>query len=281
MKRLRMFLIILIFIIISLLLWARFISTKGLEVREYGVVNEKLPKAFNGFKIVQLSDLHYGRTVDDEKLEDIAKRINELKPDLIVFTGDLIDKDIKITDYKLESIKAFLTSLDPKIGKYAVKGNHDYSNTLFENIMTTSGFKILTDESDLIYYKENNPIIISGFTSSIKTIPNYDNVFKSLNLTEEELNTYYKILLVHEPDQLLKLEDKKFNLVLSGHSHNGQVRLPIFGAIIKTNGAKTYYENYYKVDDTDLYISGGVGCSVLNFRFMNKPSFNFYRLYNK
>jgi len=281
MKRGRMFLIILIFILVGLLLWSRFISTKGLEVREYGVTNEKIPSAFNGFKIVQLSDLHYGRTVDDKKLEEIAARINELKPDLIVFTGDLVDKDIKITDKKLASIKAFLTSLDSKIGKYAVKGNHDYSNKLFENIMTDSGFKTLTNESDLIYYQENTPIIISGFASSIKTIPDYDNVFTNLNLTEEELNTYYKILLVHEPDQLLKLDDKNFDLVLSGHSHNGQVRLPIFGAIIKTNGAKTYYESYYKVDDTDLYISGGVGCSVLNFRFMNKPSFNFYRLYNK
>ncbi len=281
MGKLRMFLIILIFVLVGLLLWSHFISTKGLEVREYGVTNEKLPKAFNGFKIIQLSDLHYGRTVDDKKLKVIANKINELKPDLIVFTGDLIDKDIKITDTKLTSIKAFLNSLDAEIAKYAVKGNHDYSNKLFENIMTEANFKILTDESDLIYYKENTPIIISGFASSIKSHPDYDNVFTSLNLTEEEIKSYYKILLVHEPDQLLKLTDKNFDLVLSGHSHNGQVRLPILGAIIKTNGAKTYYESYYQVDDTDLYISGGVGCSVLNFRFMNKPSFNFYRLYNK
>lgn len=281
MGKVRMFLIILIFILVGMLLWSRYISTKGLEVREYGVTNEKLPKAFNGFKIIQLSDLHYGRTVDDKKLKVIASKINELKPDLIVFTGDLIDKDIKITDKKLTSIKAFLTSLDASIAKYAVKGNHDYSNKLFENIMTEASFKILTDESDLIYYKENTPIIISGFTSSIKSHPNYDNVFTAINLTEEEISSYYKILLVHEPDQLLKLTDKNFNLVLSGHSHNGQVRLPVLGAIIKTDGAKTYYESYYKVDDTDLYISGGVGCSVLNFRFMNKPSFNFYRLYNK
>lgn len=281
MKRGRLFMALLIFVIIGLLLWARYISTKGLEVREYAVENTKIGTSFNGFKIVQLSDLHYGRTVDDEKLAIIVEKINQLKPDLVVFTGDLIDKDITVTEKKLEIIKTYLSKIDASITKYAVKGNHDYSNKLYENIMTESGFKILDNESDLIYYKANTPIIISGFSSSIKSIPDYENIFVDLNLTEEELSSYYKILLVHEPDQLLDLKDKGFDLVLSGHSHNGQIRVPFIGTVIKTEGAKTYYDSYYKVDDTDLYISGGVGCSTLNLRFMDKPSFNFYRLYNK
>ncbi|HOP65810.1 MAG TPA: metallophosphoesterase [Bacilli bacterium] len=281
MKKGKILLIVLIFIAVGLLLWARFISTTGLNIREYAVSKETLPDSFDGFKIVHFSDLHYGRTVDDEKLEDIVNKINLLKPDIVVFTGDLIDKDVTVTEETLEKVKEKLSDIDASIAKFAVKGNHDYSTNLFENIMTEAGFKILDNESDFIYYKSDTPIIISGLSSSIKTQPDYENLFTNLELTEEELATYYKILLVHEPDQILEVEDKNFDLVLAGHSHNGQVRIPFVGAVIKTEGAKTYYESYYKVNDTDLYISGGVGCSVLNFRFLNKPSFNFYRLYSE
>ncbi len=281
MSKMRIFLIFLIFVIVGLLLWARYMSTKGLETREYAVEDKIIPESFNGLKIVHFSDLHYGRTVNDEKLELVISKINLLKPDIVVFTGDLVDKDIKINEKKLAKIESLLAKIDANIGKYAVKGNHDYSNKLFETIMTEAGFKLLNNESELIYYKSNTPIIISGLTSSIKSHPLYDNLFTNLALTEEELNSYYKILLVHEPDQILKVSDKKYNLVLSGHSHNGQVRLPFVGALIKTKGAKKYYESHYNVNDTELYISGGIGCSSLNFRFMNKPSFNLYRLYTK
>lgn len=277
----RLILMILVVLIVGLLLWGRYMSTKGLITREYAVENKIIPKSFNGLKIVHFSDLHYGRTVNDEKLALIVDEINKLKPDLVLFTGDLIDKDIKLNEKKLAEIEKHLSEIDASIGKYAVKGNHDYSNKLFETIMTDSGFKLLTNDSDLIYYKSNTPIIISGLTSSIKSHPDYENLFTSLELSEEVINSYYKILLVHEPDQILKVSDKKYNLVLAGHSHNGQVRLPFVGAVMKTAGAKKYDESYYKVDDTELYISGGIGCSVLNFRFMNKPSFNLYRLYNK
>ena len=87
-------------------------------------------------------------------------------------------------------------------------------------------------------------------------------------------------MIAHEPDIYDNIKDKNIDLMLSGHSHNGQVRLPLIGSIIKINGAKKYYDPHYIFDNTELFISGGLGTSKYKFRFLNKPSFNFYRLYN-
>ena len=73
----------------------------------------------------------------------------------------------------------------------------------------------------------------------------------------------------------------KFNLILAGHSHHGQIRLPLIGAIILPDGAKKYYNGYYEFNKTKLYISNGIGTSTINFRLFNKPSFNLYRITNK
>ena len=89
----------------------------------------------------------------------------------------------------------------------------------------------------------------------------------------------YKIILVHEPDITDDIvKDYQVNLILAGHSHNGQVRLPIIGAIYTPPYAKKYYDNYYNVDGTNLYISSGIGVSTVNYRLFNHPSINFYRI---
>ena len=89
----------------------------------------------------------------------------------------------------------------------------------------------------------------------------------------------YKIILVHEPDitnQIVK--DYSVNLILAGHSHNGQIRLSIIGPIYTPEYAKIYYDNYYDINGTSLYISSGIGVSTINYRLFNHPSINFYRI---
>ncbi len=83
---------------------------------------------------------------------------------------------------------------------------------------------------------------------------------------------------MHEPDFINEIDYNTFNLILAGHSHNGQIRLPFIGAIILPPGAKKYYKEYYKLNNTDLFISSGLGTSNLDIRLFNKPSFNFYRI---
>ena len=107
------------------------------------------------------------------------------------------------------------------------------------------------------------------------------------NLKDENIsyhtndNIIYRILIMHEPDFLTKFDYSNYDLVLAGHSHNGQVRLPFIGAIILPPNAKKYYNEYYNLGNTKLYISSGLGTSNIDFRLFNRPSINFYRITNK
>ena len=88
----------------------------------------------------------------------------------------------------------------------------------------------------------------------------------------------YKILLLHEPDAIDDLSVNPFDLILAGHSHAGQVRLPFIGAVILPEGAQKYYDSHYKIENSDLYVSNGLGVSNYNFRLFNTPSYSVYRL---
>ena len=88
----------------------------------------------------------------------------------------------------------------------------------------------------------------------------------------------YSILLMHEPDFVDNIKLENYDLVLTGHSHNGQVRFPFVGAIVKPDGAKKYFDEYYKINQTELFVSSGIGTSNLKLRLFNRPSINFYRI---
>lgn len=258
--------------IILLLLYMRFIGTSGLSIREYKVKNSNL-SSFYGLKVVHFTDLHYGMSVDDKKLTYLVETINKTKPDIVIFTGDLVDRHTKVTDEISKILIKNLSNIESTYGKYYVKGNHDKVNKSYDSIMTNSNFKSLTDY-DVIYSKDNKNLFIGGV-----------NVDESLNNKTTEalnLNNYdYKIFALHYPDKVDEVIKYNFDLIVAGHSHNGQVRLPIIGPIITPDNAKKYYEPYYKINNTKLYISGGIGNSVLNFRLFDKPSFNLYRLVDK
>ena len=119
--------------------------------------------------------------------------------------------------------------------------------------------------------------LLSIFISGLSTKP--DTNF--LNDAYKDKFYNYKINIMHYPDDINKIKDYNFDLVLAGHSHNGQIRVPIYGAIMTPTHAKKYYKPYYKINNTNFYISSGIGCSDYNFRLFNRPSYNLYRLTNK
>lgn len=265
-----MFMIIVGFVLI---LWSRYISTKGLVVREYAVINEKLPKDLHGLKIIHFTDLHYKTTINEKELKTLVNNINELNPDIVVFTGDLLDKYTEYNENDVNILSSYLNNIDANIGKYVVKGNHDYSSIYFDAVIENTDFIFLKNSSELIYYNGTTPIYLVGLDDSLES--NID-----LSIINNEQN-YYSILLTHEPDIYDKVRDYNFNLILAGHSHNGQIRLPLIGAIYKVNGAKKYYDEHYILNNSEMFISGGLGTSRYKFRFLTKPSINFYRLYTK
>lgn len=269
-----------ILIIIGIVLYARFIGTMGFDTKEYTVYNEKLPSSFDGIKIVHFSDIHYNRAITKEKINKIVEEINLINADIVVFTGDLIDKDMTITSADYEYLAETFSKIKAKYGKYAILGNHDYKNKdKVIKVFTDSDFKYLENSYDIIYSKNNEKIFIGGVGNVSYKL---DDIDKTMEYFNSNNDVDYKIILVHEPDISDNITDNySINLILAGHSHNGQIRLPIIGAIYTPPHAKKYYDNYYSINGTDLYISSGIGVSTVNYRLWNRPSINFYRINKK
>lgn len=277
MKKMIYLFITLIIFITLIFLYSRYIGTTGINIHEYKIKYNNLSDDFYGLKIVHITDIHYGRTTDKEVLNNLVEKINLTKPDIVVLTGDLLT-NIELTNDAAKDISDALSNIEASIGKYAIKGDNDLKN--WDSIIEASGFNNISNSYDLIYTKNTDYIFLAGLDSNI-TNKNLDEKLQSINEFLNNNQPNYSILLMHEADFIDKIDYSKFNLVLAGHSLNGQVRLPFIGGIMRQNGSKKYLNSYYKLKNTEMYISNGIGTYKYSFRLNNRPSFNLYRLTNK
>ena len=257
-----------------------YVSSVKIKVREYRITEKKIPASFNGLKIIQLTDLHYGTTMFNENVKDIVKMTNDRNPDLIVFTGDLIDKNYKLTNKEQEEIIKELKKLSASLGKYAIIGDEDNEKT--NNILNQANFTILKNESELIYQKNNEPILLVGLSSNSKN----QNIEKAYSYFKQNVfnSNIYTITLLHEPDTVDDIIGSyNSDLFLAGHSNNGNIRLPFVKySLFKVDGAKKYDQDYYNLGNSKLYISSGLGTTnKSNIRLFCRPSINFFRLSNQ
>lgn len=253
-----------------------YIFTGKLVVREYRVTSNKIPREFDGLKIVQFSDLHYGTTVKLPEVKKVVERINYLQPDIVVFTGDLVDKNYKIDSSEQEKIITELSKIKAAVGKYAIDGDEDekYFNTIFNQC----GFSILNNSYDLIYNNTNEPLLLAGVSSSLKKENNIDEALNYFS-GEGVNNNIYTIVLEHEPDLTDDVLNKhSSDLILAGHSHNGSIRTPWKSTIFKVVGANKYDNEYYKFENSELFISSGIGTNGSGIRLFCMPSISLYRL---
>lgn len=269
-----------IFIFVSLFyLFNKYISTKQIIFKEKRIVNGKLPTSFNGLKIIHFSDLHYGTTMFISEIEEIVKSINERKPDLVVFTGDLIDKNYKLEVKEQELLIKQLSKISANIGKYAIMGEED--DERFSTIFNQSDFTILNNDYDLIYNESSSPILIVGVSSTISKNDDINKAFSYFN-KETYNSNIYTIALLHEPDLVDKISSNyDVDLYLAGHSHNNSINYPWGGSPYKINGALKYNEEYYEIGKAKLFISSGIGTNGNGIRLWCLPSINFFRLSNE
>ena len=272
---------IILFLIIGLIIaYGFFIEPKLITVKEQKITIDNLPDNFNGFKIVHISDLHFGNVFNEKSLQKLVNSINEQKPDIVVLTGDLIDQNTHMTTSMASKISKLLKNINATSGKYAINGENDLNFDEWTNIIIDSNFIDLNNTYDSIYKDGYSNIFIAGASTTKDKLSINDKLKTSIDY----LNSFnkdgpvYKILLLHEPDAINDLTVNPFDLILAGHSHGGQIRLPFIGATIFKDGAKKYYNNHYKLENSDLYISNGLGGSNYNFRLFNTPSYNLYRL---
>ena len=263
---------ILLYIIICLLLifiYIQFERSKNFDVTKKDLYVPGLPDAFNGLKIIHLSDLHvskYGKR--EERIRHIIK---EEKPDIIFITGDFVSNSWGITPClkTIDGIKA-------PLGVWAVWGNNDNGlkakvNRLKEGL-EGFGIKILNNENTLIE--------LNG--STIRLVGVDDPHRKKDNLTlamEGTSEREFKILLAHSPVIIKKAAELGINLVLAGHTHGGQVRFPFLGAIYNhTWDLFRYSAGMFRVKSTTMYVSRGLGMSVIPIRFLCNAEFIIFTL---
>ena len=273
--------IIFIVIIISMLfyLYTTYISSKIITVKEERIISEKLPSNFDGLKVIQISDIHYGSTIFMNDIKKLISLVNRRNPDLVVFTGDLINKNYKLNSKEQENLIKQLKMIKSTIGKYAIMGEEDTDQ--FTTIMNQSEFTILNNDHDLIYKDSTTPILLIGLSSSINDNINIDQGYKYFNEPTHNSNIY-TITLLHEPDTVDEITASyQTDLFLAGHSHNGQISIPYIGGLLKKEGAKHYINEFYQLENSKLYISSGIGTTGNGFRLFCRPSINFFRLSSK
>lgn len=256
--------------------YTTYISTVKIKVREYRITSNKIPSSLSSLKIVQFSDLHFGTTMFLENLREVKELSNERKPDVVVFTGDLIHKKYTMTSEEQEKMIQELKNITATLGKYAILGDEDTEE--LATIFNQSDFTLLNNDYDLLYQKDNNPILLIGLSSG----KNMD-IEKAYHYFQEEnhQDNIYTIALIHEPDEIEKILAKNpTDLFLAGHSHNGNIRIPFINkSLHKIQGAKKYDQDYYELEQSKLFISSGLGTKK-GIRLFCRPSINFYRLSN-
>ncbi|MDM5297713.1 metallophosphoesterase [Bacillus pumilus] len=252
--------------------YARYIEPHMIDMVSLTIQDSQLPASFDGFKIAQFSDVHLSDTFSTNSLESIMQKINAETPDLIVFTGDLVDFQSSIEEH--EKAKAFLTELHAPFGKLAICGNHDYGPfgiELYEKTMEACGFTLCKNDVFLLE-KENEHIQIATLDDLMMSIPDYD-------LIKQEVSPdLFTLLLVHEPDAALELQQTPINLQLSGHTHGGQIQLPFYGPILTAPYGNTYVEGLYESNQQRIYVNRGLGTTRLPLRFLAKPELTFFTL---
>lgn len=277
------FLTIIVILLMCISFYAKYCEVRNIRVKEFKIESNKLPDSFDSIKIIHFSDLNYGSTIFKEELQSLVEKVNSYKPDIVIFSGNLIYENYNYNTEDIDFIVSELSKIKATVGKYAVSGVHDNKVEDYDINMSNASFKVLNNNYDLIYYKSYTPIFIGGLSSYLTTkIDVYETLsyFDDKEREKDPYNAEYKIMVVNESDavdEILNYKDD-IDLILSGNTLGGIINVPFYGPLFKMEGSSKYYYDYQKVNNTDLYISSGIGTNKRMLRLFNHPSFNLYRL---
>ena len=211
------------------------------------------------FRIVQISDLHCDRQPHNE--EQTVRIVNQLKPDIIVLTGDCLNRASA-----LPRLRGMLGRLEAPLGKLAVKGNFDSGHWPGLDLLENTGFRWL-DQDTVAASKGDDVIDVSGLS--------LDRPRASRGLLQRINRDHFNVFLFHTPDLIEDIRGLGVDLYLCGHTHGGQVALPWYGALITLSKfGKKYESGRYESDGTILYVNRGLGLEpspAPQVRFFARP----------
>ncbi len=266
-------------VIVIWALWGNF-TVKSTELI---IDAQTLPHTFNGYKIAHISDLHNAEF--GENNSTLIKMLQEQEPDIIAITGDLVDSDHTNMEVSVEFCRQAL-QVAPC---YYVPGNHEawlgerYNE--LENQLKDIGVNVLRNES-MKLSSGNDTVWIMGvddpdFVDRSSMFDLSDGII-SKEIEKADAPLGYKILLSHRPEVFETYVQEGIDLVLSGHAHGGQVRIPFVGGLVAPNQGffPEYDGGVYSMENTHMVVSRGIGNSIIPVRINNRPEIVFVTLHS-
>lgn len=242
-------------------------SREDLEISRYEVNSKKLPESFDGFKIVQLSDLH-GAEFGEDGME-LVEKVKELEPDIIALTGDFVTDEGDLA--AVEKLAARLVKLCPV---YFVSGNHEFGSGLavkVRNILERAGVKYLSNEY-LTINRGDDEILLGGVEDPLAyaDMLSPDELAQKMNDAAPDA---FKILLGHRNYWMTEYPELPVDLIFCGHAHGGLIRIPGVGGLIGTDRRlfPDFDAGEYNNGRYTLIVSRGLGNSVPIPRIFNRP----------
>ncbi len=275
-------------LIIFLLLVELLLSNTLLSVRFLTIKNENIPSSFNGYKIVQLSDLHsrsYGKNN-----ACLLRKVKEQQPDIIVLTGDMVSS----THTSFDTFYSLARSLVKICPVYYVIGNHEQMllASLQDELLNTiqSIGIIVLDNEKISLKKEEESIDLYGLWFNLRYYRNLRNLREIYSFEPENMyqllgskSNAFTILLTHNPLYFKTYAEWGANLTLSGHMHGGLIRIPFIGGLLspEVKFFPSYDAGLYTINNHMLYVNCGLASGLFGIRFFNHPEISVFMLSNK
>lgn len=260
--------IALVVVLILLTVWAIW-DNQNLQRTDYTVTNSSLPQAFDGYRIVQISDLHNARFGKDN--ERLLEMIRAAQPDIIAITGDLIDSRRTNVAVALQFARDAM-----KIAPcYYVTGNHELRDEALEELLQgleDAGVTVLRGDAVKLE-KDGQWIHLVGIDDPT-LITNKSELYDAAvwQMLDRYQSNHYTLLLAHRPKTLEIFCDIGIDLVLTGHNHGGQVRLPWGGGVFASGEFFPEYDaGLFQKEGTAMVVSRGLGNSLIPLRINNRP----------
>ena len=256
---------------VAIVIWIAW-GNSALMVNEIKITNDKIPQSFEGFRIAQVSDLHNAELGKDNN--KLIEKLNECEPDIIVLTGDLIDSN----HTNLEVALSFARQAVKIAPCYFVTGNHEaWVGSQYEELKTSlenAGVTVLQDEAIELNYGDECIQLIGLNDPDFSERDSFlsESILET-KLSQVNISNEFTILLSHRPEHFNVYQNKNIDLVLSGHAHGGQFRLPFLGGVIAPNQGlfPKYDAGIYTENGTTMIVSRGIGNSIIPFRVNNRP----------
>jgi uncharacterized protein len=245
-----------------------FIERYLVQVNRYDVFVPNLPPAFVGYQIAHLTDTHLGWMTSTQFLSEVVGVTNDVGADLIVGTGDFVHR----ARDEVLGVWPLLRRLKARDGVYCVLGNHDHWADERESLaqLESSGFSVRHRAVSLV--RNGQRVLIMGAGDHMEDNFGLDHVLKAARPED------CRIVLAHNPDSADRPRTARIDLMLSGHTHGGQIRIPGYGAPILPVHNKAYDQGLKTVGDLSLFISRGIGCVAIPVRFASPPEVAVLRL---